>query len=157
RRGPLLVPPVRAVLGCGARLLVRRLRGRAALVLLEARRRPGRGARAGRLPRSARRVRLARRDRAARRRDDRARGHGGRLLPALPPARRAARRLRLVPRERRTRDRSRRPDRRQAWQDRAPVSPDPDELRLLDAYWRAANYLSVGQIYLLDNPLLREP
>ncbi len=28
---------------------------------------------------------------------------------------------------------------------------------LLDAYWRAANYLSVGQIYLLDNPLLREP
>jgi xylulose-5-phosphate/fructose-6-phosphate phosphoketolase len=32
-----------------------------------------------------------------------------------------------------------------------------DELRLLDAYWRAANYLSVGQIYLLDNPLLTEP
>jgi xylulose-5-phosphate/fructose-6-phosphate phosphoketolase len=32
-----------------------------------------------------------------------------------------------------------------------------DELDLLDAYWRAANYLSVGQIYLLDNPLLREP
>jgi len=32
-----------------------------------------------------------------------------------------------------------------------------DELRLLDAYWRAANYLSVGQIYLLGNPLLREP
>ncbi|HEX6676612.1 MAG TPA: phosphoketolase family protein [Actinomycetes bacterium] len=31
------------------------------------------------------------------------------------------------------------------------------ELRLLDAYWRAANYLSVGQIYLLDNPLLLEP
>ena len=31
------------------------------------------------------------------------------------------------------------------------------ELRCLDAYWRAANYLSVGQIYLLDNPLLREP
>ena len=31
------------------------------------------------------------------------------------------------------------------------------EMRLLDAYWRAANYLSVGQIYLLDNPLLREP
>ena len=28
---------------------------------------------------------------------------------------------------------------------------------LIDAYWRAANYLSVGQIYLLDNPLLREP
>ena len=31
------------------------------------------------------------------------------------------------------------------------------ERSLLDAYWRAANYLSVGQIYLLDNPLLREP
>jgi xylulose-5-phosphate/fructose-6-phosphate phosphoketolase len=31
-----------------------------------------------------------------------------------------------------------------------------EELRLLDAYWRAANYLSVGQIYLLENPLLRE-
>jgi xylulose-5-phosphate/fructose-6-phosphate phosphoketolase len=32
-----------------------------------------------------------------------------------------------------------------------------DELGLIDEYWRAANYLSVGQIYLLDNPLLREP
>ncbi len=32
-----------------------------------------------------------------------------------------------------------------------------DDLELLDAYWRAANYLSVGQIYLLANPLLREP
>src|SRR5579883_2794163 len=32
-----------------------------------------------------------------------------------------------------------------------------EELRRLDAYWRAANYLSVGQIYLRDNPLLREP
>jgi len=32
-----------------------------------------------------------------------------------------------------------------------------EQLRLLDAYWRAANYLSVGQIYLLANPLLREP
>ncbi|MET8200741.1 phosphoketolase family protein [Micromonospora taraxaci] len=32
-----------------------------------------------------------------------------------------------------------------------------EELRRLDAYWRAANYLTVGQIYLLDNPLLREP
>lgn len=31
-----------------------------------------------------------------------------------------------------------------------------DEIRKIDAYWRAANYLSVGQIYLLDNPLLRE-
>ncbi len=33
---------------------------------------------------------------------------------------------------------------------------DTDGLELLDAYWRAANYLSVGQIYLLDNPLLDE-
>jgi xylulose-5-phosphate/fructose-6-phosphate phosphoketolase len=33
----------------------------------------------------------------------------------------------------------------------------PDELRRLDAWWRAANYLSVGQIYLLDNPLLHDP
>src|SRR5690348_4758840 len=32
-----------------------------------------------------------------------------------------------------------------------------DQLRLIDAWWRAANYLSIGQIYLLDNPLLREP
>src|SRR5579863_2061976 len=32
-----------------------------------------------------------------------------------------------------------------------------DDLRRMDAYWRAANYLSVGQIYLLENPLLREP
>src|SRR5688500_10350185 len=32
-----------------------------------------------------------------------------------------------------------------------------EELRCMDALWRAANYLSVGQIYLLDNPLLRVP
>ena len=32
-----------------------------------------------------------------------------------------------------------------------------EEARLIDAYWRAANYLSVGQIYLLDNPLRLEP
>jgi xylulose-5-phosphate/fructose-6-phosphate phosphoketolase len=40
-----------------------------------------------------------------------------------------------------------------------PADPTlaPDYLTRLDAYWRAANYLSVGQIYLLDNPLLREP
>jgi xylulose-5-phosphate/fructose-6-phosphate phosphoketolase len=38
------------------------------------------------------------------------------------------------------------------------VTPAPgDELEGLDAYWRAANYLAVGQIYLLDNPLLRDP
>ncbi|MBV8194948.1 MAG: phosphoketolase family protein, partial [Candidatus Dormibacteraeota bacterium] len=34
---------------------------------------------------------------------------------------------------------------------------DDDEVAALDRYWRAANYLSVGQIYLFDNPLLREP
>jgi xylulose-5-phosphate/fructose-6-phosphate phosphoketolase len=33
----------------------------------------------------------------------------------------------------------------------------PVDLDGLDAWWRAANYLSVGQIYLLDNPLLAEP
>jgi xylulose-5-phosphate/fructose-6-phosphate phosphoketolase len=34
---------------------------------------------------------------------------------------------------------------------------DDTELQRIDAYWRAANYLSVGQIYLMGNPLLREP
>ena len=37
------------------------------------------------------------------------------------------------------------------------MSLDDHELQLIDAYWRAANYLAVGQIYLLDNPLLRRP
>ena len=36
-----------------------------------------------------------------------------------------------------------------------PLSPE--ELRKMNAYWRAANYLSVGQIYLYENPLLQEP
>jgi len=36
-------------------------------------------------------------------------------------------------------------------------APKTDLLRRLDAWWRAANYLSVGQIYLLDNPLLKKP
>ena len=35
--------------------------------------------------------------------------------------------------------------------------PTDDEVAVLDAWWRANNYLTVGQIYLLDNPLLREP
>ncbi len=40
----------------------------------------------------------------------------------------------------------------------ASTSPlSRDELHRIDAYWRAANYLSVGQIYLMENPLLREP
>ena len=34
---------------------------------------------------------------------------------------------------------------------------DAEQLRKIDAYWRAANFLSVGQIYLLDNPLLKQP
>src|SRR3972149_4684926 len=34
---------------------------------------------------------------------------------------------------------------------------NPEELHRINAYWRAANYLSVGQIYLMDNPLLKEP
>ena len=38
---------------------------------------------------------------------------------------------------------------------RSPLSDQ--DVRLIDAWWRAANYLSAGQIYLLDNPLLREP
>jgi xylulose-5-phosphate/fructose-6-phosphate phosphoketolase len=42
--------------------------------------------------------------------------------------------------------------------DVAAAGPLSDrDLALIDAYWRAANYLSVGQIYLLDNPLLRQP
>jgi xylulose-5-phosphate/fructose-6-phosphate phosphoketolase len=41
--------------------------------------------------------------------------------------------------------------------ERPTATLDADELERIDAYWRAANYLSVGQIYLLDNPLLREP
>ena len=36
-------------------------------------------------------------------------------------------------------------------------APSVESLSQIDAYWRAANYLSVGQIYLLANPLLREP
>jgi xylulose-5-phosphate/fructose-6-phosphate phosphoketolase len=39
--------------------------------------------------------------------------------------------------------------------DSNPLSKE--ELKKINAYWRAANYLSAGQIYLLDNPLLKEP
>ena len=38
-----------------------------------------------------------------------------------------------------------------------PDSLSPDLLQKMHAYWRAANYLSVGQIYLQDNPLLESP
>lgn len=37
------------------------------------------------------------------------------------------------------------------------MAPTPDLLKKMDAYWRASNYLAVGQIYLFDNPLLRRP
>ena len=47
------------------------------------------------------------------------------------------------------------PDAAKAPASNQPLSPD--EVRQIDAYWRAANYPSVGQIYLLKNPLLREP
>jgi xylulose-5-phosphate/fructose-6-phosphate phosphoketolase len=50
------------------------------------------------------------------------------------------------------------PERTPTRLDGAAAGPLADkDLRRIDAYWRAANYLSVGQIYLLDNPLLREP
>jgi xylulose-5-phosphate/fructose-6-phosphate phosphoketolase len=42
-------------------------------------------------------------------------------------------------------------------QQTAAPALDGDLARKIDAYWRAANYLSVGQIYLCDNPLMREP
>ncbi|TBA63752.1 phosphoketolase family protein [Rhizobium ruizarguesonis] len=41
--------------------------------------------------------------------------------------------------------------------ERRSPPPTERELELIDRYWRAANYLSIGQIYLMDNPLLREP
>src|ERR1700686_5573354 len=39
----------------------------------------------------------------------------------------------------------------------AEATVSADELHKPDAYWRACNYLSAGMLYLLDNPLLREP
>lgn len=44
-----------------------------------------------------------------------------------------------------------------AWERMQERTLDPDLLARMDAWWRAANYLSVGQIYLKDNPLLDEP
>src|SRR5260370_6323873 len=49
------------------------------------------------------------------------------------------------------------PKRRRAVGGEGSAALDPELLRKMDAYWRAANYLSVGQIYLLNNPLLRRP
>jgi len=37
------------------------------------------------------------------------------------------------------------------------AAPDETEIAVLDAWWRANNYLTIGQIYLQGNPLLREP
>lgn len=45
----------------------------------------------------------------------------------------------------------------QSWRHRSEVGLSSETVDRLDAWWRTANYLSVGQIYLLDNPLLREP
>jgi xylulose-5-phosphate/fructose-6-phosphate phosphoketolase len=45
----------------------------------------------------------------------------------------------------------------QTWSTRSPEPLDDATLHQVDAWWRAANYLSIGQIYLLANPLLREP
>src|ERR1700721_1030266 len=42
-------------------------------------------------------------------------------------------------------------------QSKQTATLEPELLQKIDAYWRAANYLSVGQIYLCDNPLLKEP
>jgi xylulose-5-phosphate/fructose-6-phosphate phosphoketolase len=44
-----------------------------------------------------------------------------------------------------------------SWPRLDPKKLEGEELYRVDAWWRAANYLSIGQIYLLDNPLLREP
>jgi len=43
------------------------------------------------------------------------------------------------------------------WSGAESLPLSPEELHQIDAYWRASNYLSVGQIYLLDNPLLKQP
>src|ERR1700739_2244226 len=49
----------------------------------------------------------------------------------------------------------RRVEMREKSSDAAAGPLNPDQLRKMHAYWRAANYLSVGQIYLYDNPLLK--
>src|SRR5271167_1057871 len=54
--------------------------------------------------------------------------------------------------------RSRRGRGARAARPKVPKGPlSAEELRLIHAWWRAANYLSVGQIYLLENPLLTRP
>ena len=44
-----------------------------------------------------------------------------------------------------------------SWRPRPDTELGPEDIDRIDSWWRAANYLSIGQIYLLDNPLLREP
>jgi xylulose-5-phosphate/fructose-6-phosphate phosphoketolase len=69
----------------------------------------------------------------------------------------------LKPRLKKTHHEGQRPQTTRPASNMAPQSPDkegpldPEQLRKINAYWRAANYLSVGQIYLCENPLLREP
>ena len=62
--------------------------------------------------------------------------------------------VRVIANRRRTDDRARGPRNASV---EAMTDHASDLLSRIDAYWRAANYLSVGQIYLLDNPLLRQP
>src|SRR5437762_9198430 len=50
-----------------------------------------------------------------------------------------------------------RKSRKNAKRQRPTATLSAEEVAAIDRYWRAANYLSVGQIYLLDNPLLRQP
>src|SRR2546423_4926124 len=50
-----------------------------------------------------------------------------------------------------------RKSRKNAKRQRPPAILSAKEVAAIDRYWRAANYLSVGQIYLLDNPLLKKP
>src|SRR6185369_15193832 len=94
------------------------------------------------------------------------RTHGPSRATPRPPARRSERArpsfARLVRSVASALPPSSRPDRKDPpMSSDAPAASDPrldpSELARLDAWWRAANYLSVGQIYLLANPLLREP
>ncbi len=82
-----------------------------------------------------------------------------RRLPAGGADRRDRRDLPVVRRHRCADDRARRTGARppRTGKLRQMGALSEHELGLVDAYWRAANYLSVAQIYLLDNPLLREP
>src|SRR5205823_3574998 len=88
--------------------------------------------------------------------------HDRRLLGLRGRARRSGQpRLRRRALDRR-RGRFLEPDAHPCFCDKLPAMSDArplsdDELRRMHAWWRAANYLSVGQIYLLDNPLLRQP